>query len=278
VVARSEETQERAREGGAASVMPSVEALPQVDGIVVVTPTITHADVAWRALERGVPVYVEKPITADTISAERLVERANGRLFVMDKWRYHRGVEALRDLARSGELGPVRGIRSTRVGWTSHRKDVDAAYHLMPHDLAIAREILGFLPSPRAAVAEPGPEGCDGLLGVLGQGEESWVVAEVSARRRRHFREVRVFFRDGTAVLEDSYAGSLAVTRGSDANGAKPPQPERRPIPHAHDMPLQRELAAFLGHLRGGPPPKSSAEEGLETVRAIAALRRLAGL
>jgi len=259
-------------------VVDAVEALPEVDGIVVVTPTTTHAKVVEQALARGVPVFVEKPMTADVAAAERLVERAADRLFVMDKWRYHRGVEALRDLARSGELGPVHGIRSTRVGWTWPPKDVDAAYHLLPHDLAIAREVLGFLPVPRAAVAEPGSDGCQGLVGFLGKAGEPWVMAEVSSRRRRHFREVRVFFRDGVAVLEDSYAGHLSSTRESDLGGPTPLAPERRPIPHAEEMPLQRELAAFLSHLQGGPPPKSSAREGLETVRAIAELRRLAGL
>jgi hypothetical protein len=43
-------------------------------------------------------------------------------------------------------------------------------------------------------------------------------------------------------------------------------------------MPLLRELQAFVDHLRGGPPPRSSAAEGLMIVERIAAIRRLAGL
>jgi hypothetical protein len=43
-------------------------------------------------------------------------------------------------------------------------------------------------------------------------------------------------------------------------------------------MPLLRELRCFLEHLRGGPPPRSSAANGLLVVERIAALRRLAGL
>jgi len=41
---------------------------------------------------------------------------------------------------------------------------------------------------------------------------------------------------------------------------------------------LLRELRAFLEHLAGGPPPKSSAEEGVADVAAIERLRELAAL
>jgi hypothetical protein len=43
-------------------------------------------------------------------------------------------------------------------------------------------------------------------------------------------------------------------------------------------MPLELELRAFLEHLIGGPPPRSSADEGILGVQRIAELRQLAGL
>lgn len=43
-------------------------------------------------------------------------------------------------------------------------------------------------------------------------------------------------------------------------------------------MPLLKEIEAFLHFLEGGPPPKSSAEEGALIVERIASLRELAGL
>ena len=152
VVAREESTKAAAVDGGAIGVVGSVAGLPPVDGIVVATPTTTHAEVAEEALERGVPVFVEKPMTDDADDAERLAAAAPDRLFVMDKWRYHPGVELLGEIARSGELGRVVGLRTTRVGW-GNPHDVDAVWILAPHDLSIAVEILGSVPPPRSAVA-----------------------------------------------------------------------------------------------------------------------------
>ncbi len=51
VVARSEQSRRRAIEGRASDIVSSVAELPEVDGMVVATPTITHADVLEAALD-----------------------------------------------------------------------------------------------------------------------------------------------------------------------------------------------------------------------------------
>ncbi|HEY8492187.1 MAG TPA: Gfo/Idh/MocA family oxidoreductase [Dehalococcoidia bacterium] len=271
-VARSEASRQRAAEGGA-DVVPDLGNLPAVDGVVVATPSATHAAVVEAVLPLGVPVFVEKPLTVDLADAERIVRAAPDRLFVMDKWRYHPGVEALAEIARSGELGPVIGLRTTRVGWGNPHDDTDVVWHLTPHDLAIALEILGCIPEPRFAVAVwHAGAWPHGLLGVLGDGP--WVVTEISARSVERRRVVVLHCRDGVAVLADGYADHVLIRRGPHGTGEA--EEERRAI--STELPLYRELAAFVRHLEGGPPPKSSAAEGLANVRAIAALRSLAGL
>lgn len=272
VVARSPESAARARDGGADGVVGRVGDLPRVDGAVVATPTTAHAAVVEQLLEGGVSVYCEKPLTASAVEVRRLVARGGERLFVMDKWRYHPGVEALAAIARAGELGRVVGVRSTRVGRAERPLDVDAVWHLVPHDLAIGLHVLGTLPAPRAAVAETEHGATQGMIAVLGT--RPWLVVEVSGRRRRHFREVRLVCEEGAAVLADSYAESLCVYRA--APGAAPPPVELRPL--AQELPLLRELRAFVEHLRGGPPPLSPASDALLAIETIGALRTLAGL
>ena len=265
VVARSAES--RARADSAAVVVESIGELPEVDGIVVATPTSTHASVLEEALERGVPVFVEKPLSDDPAAADRLAATAGERLFVMDKWRYHPGVELLRDLAQDGSLGAVRALHTTRIGWGNPHDDVDAAWVLAPHDLSIPLEILGELPEARAAAADTADGAVETLVGLLGEGP--WHRLEISIRSPERRREVLLACEDGAALLADGYADHLLVRR----NGAD--EPERREL--STELPLLRELRAFLDHLGGGPPPRSSAAEGALVVRRIAELRELAG-
>jgi predicted dehydrogenase len=267
VVARSDESRARARAGGAASLLGKVAELPEVAGAVVATTTAAHAEVADELLARGTSVFVEKPLTADVASAERLLALGGDRLFVMDKWRYHPGIEALAEIARSGELGRPVGLRTTRVAWGHRFPDVDTVWIHAPHDLAIGLEVLGTIPPARSAVGERLDGELTGLVGLLG--DEPWQALEISATASERRREIRLICEEGIAWLGDGYANHIGVARGLEL------EPERRPI--STEMPLLRELGAFLDHLDGGPPPRSSAAEGVEIVTRIAELRRLAG-
>ena len=269
VVARSEESRGRAREGGAARVVPTVAELPEVAGIVVATPTPSHADVIDALLPRRVPLFVEKPLASDAARARAIAEVAGDRVFVMDKWRYHPGVAELARIARTGELGPLLGVRSKRLQWSNPHPGLDCDWHLLPHDLAIFLEIAGRLPAARSAVYETVGGEVTGVVGLLG--DAPWLAVEVSTRYPRHFREVALHARDGVALLGDAYADAIEIRRWP-LDGAPP---ERRPV--GRELPLLLELRAFLEHLRGGPPPKSAASEGAAIVATIAALRRVAG-
>ena len=245
----------------------------RLDGFIVATPTATHAEVVESLLSYGVPIFVEKPLTPSVEAARRLVRLAGERIFVMDKWRYHPGIEALRDQARSGALGDIRAVRSFRLGWGNPHRDVDAIWILIPHDFAIAYEILGYLPAAQAAYTSlRGNAGSD-LVAVLGGHQGCAVVAEISAFHPISRRAVTVIGTKGSAQLGDSYDDRIFLAAAGSPAGAKPIE-----IPLSAEMPLRRELTAFLAHIDGGPPPRSSAAEGLLVVERIAEIRRLAGL
>jgi predicted dehydrogenase len=186
----------------------------------------------------------------------------------MDKWRYHPGVEALAAIARSGELGKAVGVRSVRRGWGNNHPDVDPVWTLAPHDLAIGLEILGEIPASTFAAGER----VDGMLwGITAKlGSEPWLVIESSGASYVRRREVQLVCEHGVAWLPDPFAETIGVARPA-ALGA---EPEWRPI--STELPLLRELQAFVGHVRGGPPPRSSAAEGALVVKRVAELRSLA--
>jgi len=250
-------------------IVGEVGALRGVDGVIVATPTSTHAEVVEEALMLGVPVFVEKPLTADLASARRLAELAPDRLFVMDKWRHHPGVRELARIARSGELGEVVGIHARRVTLGHRYSDVDTVWIHAPHDLAIALEVLGEVPAPRQAVPELVGGELAGMTAILG--ESPWMVLEVSTLAPAHRRELRLVCEGGVAQLDGGYADAVAVGR---AGAIEADSVEHRPLDG--ELPLLAELRAFVGHLEGGSPPPSSAADGVAIVKAIEEMAALA--
>lgn len=276
VVGRGEESRAAGLAGGAAGAFADVAAVPEaIDGFVVATPTSTHAAVLESLLRFARPIFVEKPMTNNVEAARHLVKVAGNRIFVMDKWRYHPGIEALRDTARSGAIGTIQAVRSHRLGWGHPHPDVDGIWILMPHDLSIAYEILGYLPEARSAFAVGAGLGRWDITAVLGGKDgEPQVVAEVSTIDPAKRRVVTVIGSEGSAALDDSHSNHILVGTGRPGL----PSPEPAQVSVSSELPLLRELKAFLAHVGGGPPPRSSAAEGLLGVERIAAIHQLARL
>ena len=266
VVARSERSVARAREGGANAIVTDIGDLSGVDGIVVATTTSTHAEVVEAALEHRVPVFVEKPLCADAAQADRLAQFGGERIFVMDKWRYHPGVLELASIAKSGRLGRVHGLVTMRVAWGQHHDDVDSTWVLTPHDLSIALEILGRVPQPVAAFGLAVDGEISHLEALLDAGS-AWHALTVSSRAPERRRSIELLCADGTASLAAGWDTYVTIFRTGSA------EPEQVATPG--ELPLLAELRAFVAHLGGGPRPKSSAREGAEIVGVIERLRGL---
>jgi predicted dehydrogenase len=269
VVARSRESIARAEEGGAATIVGDLDSLPSLDAAVVATPTTTHAAVLVEVLERRVPVFCEKPLTDDPEAAERLAASAPDALFVMDKWRYHPGVKELAAIARERRLGPVSGLATVRIGWGNPHDDADPVWVLAPHDLAIGYEILGAFGEPESAVGQWRGGGAVHLRGVL-RGDGWWQTVEVSGRSADRKRAVELYCDEGVAVLGDGWDEHVSVYRDASEGFVE------EQIQTPGELPLLAELRAFVDHVRGGPPPRSSAAEGAAAVSTIAKLRALA--
>ena len=102
-----------------------------------------------------------------------------------------------------------------------------------------------------------------------GLGTHAWLTVEVSASSHRQLREIRLVCENGVAWLADAPYGHIGI-------GQAPFEGEPRWLEISGEMPLLSQLRAFVEHLAGGPPLRSSAAEGAETVARIAELRALA--
>jgi predicted dehydrogenase len=253
-----------ASQTGAAAVVATVGALPECAGYVVVTPASAHRVVCGALLERDAPVFVEKPPGTGLAEVEALAAAGGDRLFVMHKWRYHPGVVAMAGLARDGVFGSPLRLVTTRTGPEPLPDDVDVTWHLAVHDLAIALEVLGSVPQVDVAVARRTDDGRLGRVEATLRtewGDEHCLT--VAADDPDYEREVRCVGPERSAILSRPSAPALEVEQ---------PDGTRELVPLADELPLARELAAFLEHCEGGPAPRSSMVEALAIARCLAAI------
>jgi predicted dehydrogenase len=99
---------------------------PRVQAVSIATPPRTHYELARRALEAGKHVIVEKPLATCAAEAQELIEIAcaaervlmPGHTFV-----YSPAVNKVRELIRSGELGDVYFVTSSRMNLGLYQPD-----------------------------------------------------------------------------------------------------------------------------------------------------------
>lgn len=259
---------------GAISACADLAEIPAAEGYIVATPSATHAEIVERLLPTGRPIYVEKPMTVSVGSADRLVRLGGDRIYVMQKWRYHPGIERMRCEFAAGQLGQLQAIRIQRWGWGNPHADVNALWILMPHDLSIVLHWLGRLPPLRLVQrVVPGPID-SGLIVQMGGEADPLVTIDMSTTAPQRRRAFAIIGSAGSAELRDADDDAIHVRRGPPGSV----DAAIEAIPISRDMPLLLEIQAFLNHLCGAPPPMSSAQEGRIIVQRTAEIEAAASM
>lgn len=102
-----------------ASVDAATKGLSQVSGVLIATPTGSHASLARWAIEQKIPFFIEKPLTLDAAKSRNLVALAQsaavyGQMgFVL---RYVASFQRLKRLVSEGRLGPVQRYKVSMRG------------------------------------------------------------------------------------------------------------------------------------------------------------------
>lgn len=132
-----------------------VIARADVSAVVLATPVATHHPLAKQALLANKHVLVEKPLATTAQDAEELVALAATRGLVLGvdhTYVYHPAVQRIRDLVRSGELGRLAYIDSSRINLGLFQHDVNVLWDLAVHDLAIINTITDERPASVQAI------------------------------------------------------------------------------------------------------------------------------
>jgi predicted dehydrogenase len=259
---------------------------PRVDAVVIATPVSRHHPMAAAALRAGKHVFVEKPLAASTEEAEDLVEQAERSGLVLmpgHTFLYSPPVMLIRDLIRSGDLGDIYFISTSRVNLGLHQSDVSVAWDLGPHDFSILRYWLDETPIyasalSRRCIIPTIPDvafiNLEFPSGTVAHVELSWL-APSKLRRTTIVGSRKMIVYDDTSTEPVRVFDSGAVLPNPETFG------EYKLTYRTGDIvspqleaaePLYREIEDFCSAIRRGTVPRSSSELGIEVVRMIEAV------
>ena len=268
----------------------NVIADPAVDAVAVVTPTVTHFDIARRALNAGKHVLVEKPITTDAAQAETLIataEKAGRVLMVGHVFSYNTTVLALKDLVRGNALGRVSHLNLVRTNLGPVRTDVNALWDLASHDAYIMMDLLGEEPTSVSALGRSylNADVEDVVFSTFTFPSGTIAHVHASWLDPRKVRQITVVGDRKMAVWDDLNAAE--PIRVFDKHVEMPPRGALEGTFNEHktlvvdagsqaievtqNRPLQAECEHFVDCIEKSLRPRSDGHAGLAVVRALLA-------
>ncbi|MBC5995026.1 Gfo/Idh/MocA family protein [Pontibacter cellulosilyticus] len=112
----TQNAEEAAKSAPEATMVNSLEAMlqePEVNGIVIATPSAFHAEQSILSLEAGKSVFCQKPLGRNVEETKRVVEtarRQNKLLGVDFSYRFTAAMQEVYKVVQSGELGQIYAV------------------------------------------------------------------------------------------------------------------------------------------------------------------------
>lgn len=261
--------------------------LHRVDAVTIAVPTVCHATVGLAALERGIPVLLEKPLAGTLEEADTLVATAARRGVQLQVGHIERFNPAIR--AAEPYLDRPGFIEGRRLAPFQVRgTDVPVVLDLMIHDLDLILHLTGG--SAAVEVRAVGEAVLSPHLDLAHARVEfgCGAVASVTASRiaRERVRRLRLYQADGCLSL-DLAAGRGEFLRLREGWSLGVPSSEedlieRIPLEAPRADALSLELLSFIHAVRGDREAVVSGEEGraalalaLEVSAAVARAARV---
>jgi UDP-2-acetamido-3-amino-2,3-dideoxy-glucuronate N-acetyltransferase len=254
---------------------------PVIKAVAIASPASTHAAVVSDALNAGKDVFVEKPIALKIEDAAALATLAASKgliLMVGHLLQYHAVYLKLKELARSGSLGHIRHITSSRLNLGLIRSEENVVWSFAPHDISMVLAIAGGLPNRISAVGttvlqEGIPDIATVHMEFAGGLKADVTVSWLHPQKEQN---LIVVGDDGMAVFSDTkpWAEKLSIHRNKVTWGENRPKAAAGPrdlieVPQAE--PLKEEMRHFLECVDLRKAPRTGPEEAIPVLTALQA-------
>jgi len=260
---------------------------PDVDAVIISTPTKYHAQVAVEALRAGKHVLCEKPLARTIEEGERIVEAACQAKRVLKtgfNYRQMAHTRKARELLALGAIGPIYFLRSRyghggRPGYEKHwctDAELSGGGVLQEQGIHIVDLIRMFVGEPSRVLAQMPryfwpfadvEDNCFCLFetptGQIAQMHASWT-------QWRNILEIEIFGRDGYLRLEGrgGHYGPQRLTWGKRQMNHSRPEEEVFSFGEEDDS-WVHEWGEFVELVHDGKDRLISIEEGLRTQRLV---------
>ncbi|MGI6671407.1 MAG: inositol 2-dehydrogenase [Christensenellales bacterium] len=262
---------------------------PDIDAVLVCSPTNTHADISIEAAQAKKHIFCEKPVdlTVEKILAAKAAVEANGvQMQIGFNRRFDHNHEKVRDIAASGALGKVEIVKITSRDPAPPPPEYAAAsgglfMDMMIHDFDMA----GFLAG--SAVKDVYAQGAvlvDPAIGAAGDIDtaivtltfENGALGVIDNSRRAAYgydQRVEVFGEKGMAANENDCDTTVRV---ATAQGVTTDKPQYFFLERYMGS-FIKEMKAFVAAVRDGTPTPVTIDDALTPVLlALAAQKSMA--
>jgi predicted dehydrogenase len=248
------------------------------DVVSIAVPTRLHREVAVAALERGVHVFLEKPISQDVSEGKHIIaaaKRAGVKLAVGHIERFNPAVLELKKQLDAGQLGRIFQIHARRVGPFPPRiQDVGVVIDLATHELNLLEYVTGSQVQTVYAETEREIHATheDLLTGILTFRDGTIGILDVNWLTPTKIRELSLIGEKGMFVVnyltQDLYFYENDYANGNWEGLAVMGVSEGRLIRYniKRKEPLLAEIEAFVNAIECDEPPLIGGEEALRAV------------
>ncbi|SNR70482.1 inositol 2-dehydrogenase [Paracoccus sediminis] len=253
---------------------------PDVDAVVIGTPTDTHVSLLLHAVKLGKAVLCEKPIDLDMAKSEEAaaeVERQNGRVMLAFNRRFDSTFAEMRKAIDAGRIGDVRQViissRDPGMPPESYVKTSGGIFRDMTiHDLDIARWLLGEEPVTVTAV---GSRLIDPSLRQYDDYDTAMVILQTASGRQAHINNCReavygydqrieVFGATGMLVQDNLRPTTMRVWT-AEATDAR--EPLLNFFLERYTQAYRAELDAFVDALSDDTEMPTTVRDGVKALR-----------
>lgn len=252
-----------------------IEADPQIDAVVICTPTNTHAELIERFARAGKAIFCEKPIDLDVERARaclEVVRKVGGRVMLGFNRRFDPHFRAVRAAIDDGTIGKVEMVtitsRDPGPPPAEYIKVSGGIFRDMTiHDFDMARFLLGeeilTVMASAAVLVDP-------KIGELGDYDSASLILTTksgrqcvisNSRRAAYGYDQRIEVHGSLGSVSAENQRPVSIEIATKDGYTRPP---------LHDFFMTRytdayaaEISAFIDSVEAGTAPSPSAEDGL---------------